>query len=582
MNPYDAILEQIQRAQRRGVETVSNRLDFVLESLEAIINEAREAVKEAVPDEPDELFPIAECSRAVEEARSSLEASEARAEELEKKVKELEDAVAEAESRAGGALDLDVLRRLDSARSQSELLKELLPALVDHVGRAAVLVVREGTVSAWSGIGFKNGEKLRTWNARVAESAAFEKLVHEVAVVRFLPSEDGLFASWLEGEALPSEAIIIPVSLRGRIVGGIYADRLEGAPWNTESAQAMVAAACWLIDTLAFRSSVPSPPLQEPVVLIPVDAEGPSGEAAAEEAGSDEEPTPESGYPAVAESEDFRQEPPESAEVPETGAEAEPIAEAPGAPSAEEISGQAAEEPVSEGSSEGFEAQAPSAGWAPEPAGAPAMDLPAETVEIKRDEGWTPPGDEAAGAGPEQEEEEEEEAPSGVEEAAPPREGVVAPPSVETVTPPGEAVPPPPVEREEPVEMETASPPPVAPVAPPPVSPVMPPPPVSPVMPPPPEEPGFSAQEVSEEDPRHEEARRFARLLVSEIKLYNPDEVENGQANNDIYQRLKEDIDRSREMYDRRVAEDIRASHDYFREALIRILANGDDDALGM
>jgi len=81
---------------------------------------------------------------------------------------------------------------------------------------------------------------------------------------------------------------------------------------------------------------------------------------------------------------------------------------------------------------------------------------------------------------------------------------------------------------------------------------------------------------------RHDEARRFARLLVSEIKLYNEPKVEAGRRNKDLYERLKEDIDRSRQMYDERIAEDVRKVSNYFYDELVRILADGHADALGL
>jgi hypothetical protein len=80
---------------------------------------------------------------------------------------------------------------------------------------------------------------------------------------------------------------------------------------------------------------------------------------------------------------------------------------------------------------------------------------------------------------------------------------------------------------------------------------------------------------------RHDEARRFARLLVSEIKLYNERAVLEGRENNDIYQRLKEDIDRSRQMYDERIPEDVRSATNFFHEELVRTLADGREEALG-
>jgi len=106
------------------------------------------------------------------------------------------------------------------------------------------------------------------------------------------------------------------------------------------------------------------------------------------------------------------------------------------------------------------------------------------------------------------------------------------------------------------------------------------PPPVRPVEPP--SDVAAGAGPAPDEDARQEEARRFARLLVSEIKLYNEDEVERGRTERDIGARLKEDIDRSREMYEKRIPEEVRTGQDYFRDELIRILADGDADALGM
>jgi hypothetical protein len=93
---------------------------------------------------------------------------------------------------------------------------------------------------------------------------------------------------------------------------------------------------------------------------------------------------------------------------------------------------------------------------------------------------------------------------------------------------------------------------------------------------------GAAASAAPDSNKKHDEARRFARLLVSEIKLYNEPKVEQGRKNKDLYERLKEDIDRSRQMYDERIPEDIRKSSNYFYDELVRILADGDTGALGL
>ncbi|HEY0379208.1 MAG TPA: hypothetical protein VGC87_19990 [Pyrinomonadaceae bacterium] len=84
-----------------------------------------------------------------------------------------------------------------------------------------------------------------------------------------------------------------------------------------------------------------------------------------------------------------------------------------------------------------------------------------------------------------------------------------------------------------------------------------------------------------EERQQHNYARRFARLLVSEIKLYNEQKVREGRLEGDIYQRLREDIDRSRQMYDQRISQPVTARYDYFYQELVNTLAEGDPSKLG-
>lgn len=79
----------------------------------------------------------------------------------------------------------------------------------------------------------------------------------------------------------------------------------------------------------------------------------------------------------------------------------------------------------------------------------------------------------------------------------------------------------------------------------------------------------------------HNDARRFARLLVSEIKLYNEKKVLEGRQAHDLYERLREAIDRSREMYDKRVQPPVAAKFDYFHYELVNSLAEGNAERLG-
>jgi hypothetical protein len=79
----------------------------------------------------------------------------------------------------------------------------------------------------------------------------------------------------------------------------------------------------------------------------------------------------------------------------------------------------------------------------------------------------------------------------------------------------------------------------------------------------------------------HADAYRFAKLLVTEIKLYNENKVLEGRRGNNLYELLRDDIDRSREMYDKRVNTAVSAKTDYFYNELIRVLGNNNPESLG-
>jgi hypothetical protein len=99
-----------------------------------------------------------------------------------------------------------------------------------------------------------------------------------------------------------------------------------------------------------------------------------------------------------------------------------------------------------------------------------------------------------------------------------------------------------------------------------------------------PVQPAASASYTGEQDDEeklHNDARRFARLLVSEIKLYNEQKVTDGRRNNDLYGRLRDDIERSRQMYEKRVTPAVAQKVDYFYDELVNTLAEGDVGKLG-
>jgi hypothetical protein len=91
-----------------------------------------------------------------------------------------------------------------------------------------------------------------------------------------------------------------------------------------------------------------------------------------------------------------------------------------------------------------------------------------------------------------------------------------------------------------------------------------------------------STGDLSEADQKlHNDARKFARLLVSEIKLYNEQKVHAGRRDKNLYSLLRDDIDKSREMYEKRVSPRVAGQVDYFYDELVRLLADNQVGALG-
>jgi hypothetical protein len=79
----------------------------------------------------------------------------------------------------------------------------------------------------------------------------------------------------------------------------------------------------------------------------------------------------------------------------------------------------------------------------------------------------------------------------------------------------------------------------------------------------------------------HKKAKRFAKLLVDEIKLYNQGKVNEGRQNRDLYDRLKEDIEKSKATYDKRYGSTPASSANYFNDEIVRVLADNDAALMG-
>jgi DNA-directed RNA polymerase subunit RPC12/RpoP len=71
------------------------------------------------------------------------------------------------------------------------------------------------------------------------------------------------------------------------------------------------------------------------------------------------------------------------------------------------------------------------------------------------------------------------------------------------------------------------------------------------------------------------EAKRIARLIISEIKLYNQDKIERAGSKREVLEMLKMDLLRGKEHYNSRIAARLPLGPDYFNETVKEILLAG-------
>lgn len=448
---------------------------------------------------------------------------------------------------------------LDVASSQKEILRALLERAQRGGGRAAFWVVKDSLFHGWASSGFgSDSESLNQVRLPTRPEGPWQRLLDGEGAIALAPVDAAEICSAVESP-LPHEAFAIPMVLRNRVAGALYVDRFESDPALDPAAlQVLTYAAGLAVETLELRrgkasaslrraAATPPPPVAPEIEPAEPPETAPEVEPVAEEpAGS--EPAAELS-PSATQAVDLEPSPlPEAA--PEIAPEPEPeIASEPEVATVEEEEAPVAhlEEIEVESSEE------PTPASAPLPAGNETMLIPTdiasyqpapevdaledtraaeeisapveEADEALADETYPVPDSPSADAGDDDAAEPDAEGPSA-------RGSMVLPP--EDLQGPGTAF----ADRPESI--------------------------------------------APADQAAHEEGRRLARLLVSEIRLYNEEQVEAGRRHGDLYERLREDIERSRRMYDERISAEIRAARDYFQEELVRILAEGDPDLLGV
>lgn len=458
------------------------------------------------------------------------------------------------------ALLRDSVAELDEQRNQAEVLNTLVARASNFAPRVVLFVVKGGNALAWAARGFDDGvgnTSIRGLSVSLQPDTVLRSAVNASQTCYGAADQqtDNKLIFGRIGDVQPQRVLVVPLKVRGKAAAVFYADSSDRGEEsiNVEAIELLVHTAGLVVELVSLRSRMGevAPPVAKPAPTAALQDRAPAVNtadlSAGQEAKVDSAPAP-AAVGVITQ--------PESPVAPE------PPPAVPQAPPAPPVQVQA----QAEASSSFFvQSEAPSVA-PPEP----AATTPAPSQTADQAGFWVP--QEAASAPvapvefqvsqPAVEARQSYETPASlpvvVEEppAAPAASNFTSGFDIQVAQTPA-------VQEAQHVEPVVSAPPP------PPEAVV-----ATPVPPP--------RQLVTEDEERlHNDARRFARLLVSEIKLYNEQKVSEGRSHKDLYDRLKDDIDRSRQMYEKRVSPNVSAKFDYFYDEMVNTLAEGDASKLG-
>ena len=431
------------------------------------------------------------------------------------------------------------LAAIESARSQVDVLSRFLTRVNAHASRVSLLVLRNDRLTGWKSVGFDasggRDEAVRALDLGGEDDPFVAALLKsQRSMLAEPPDESAPLRRALSGQA-PARTLLVPMVIRDRLAGIVCADELPGEEGrlNEAAVEVLTFVTGLAVDLLAARKKIPSPSLTPTGEAIP--RFEPPGMTMRAPVADFEFATPSAAPPAPAPA-------PSPAAAPTRSRSTD-------AGEALRAIEEAAKTRIPQGirsfsSDPGLTSAIPTIGAAPAP---------------------PPPSFPSFPSAP------------AVAPAPPPLPGPASSPlanaSTGDFTGAFEAlrasgrVPEGDVTAQKPVRTTSA---------------VMPPRdlassprPISGFVP--------RSRAVAADNPQRalDDARRLARLLISEIKLYNEKKVEDGRAAKDLYERLKDDIERSRQVYDERTPANVRQDTNFFHDELVRILADGRTEALG-
>src|SRR5215469_1949277 len=126
-----------------------------------------------------------------------------------------------------GNLPTDLLNAAASAiqesASQAEILRHLLEGAARFCGRAAIFVIKTGSMTGWQGIGFENNDEVKSFSLSTSAGLA-ERAIQSRAPVSGKAEEfDSGFVSTLTAP-VDGNCVVLPLVVKEKVAAVIYAD----------------------------------------------------------------------------------------------------------------------------------------------------------------------------------------------------------------------------------------------------------------------------------------------------------------------------------------------------------------------
>jgi hypothetical protein len=243
MSDREVVLGELQESRKHTMALLQSKLETMARQVQDLSTRIVGEMQTVLPPDPEVLFPLAAVGRRLAELTKPAPPA--------------------------AAIGLETLRRLDAGRAQSEVLQELLNQLGGWAGERAIVVFREGQVTGWAGAGFAAGDPARSWRGAIADSPAVGSAVEGMpALTR--TDVDHLLGNWFVGSA--RAVLVVPMSLRGKVVGALLASQGD-RPFDTTIIQSLTYFTGLMLESMATRTTVPTPALRQPEEMAPSGAQ---------------------------------------------------------------------------------------------------------------------------------------------------------------------------------------------------------------------------------------------------------------------------------------------------------------------